>query len=59
MSLCAIGMAREKKNKRKEVAKKKLKSGEKSSKVLVVEVRAQNNELGPKSCLNLPYLFKS
>ena len=56
--LCAIGTARRRK-KRKKSCETKEKKSEKSSKVLCVEVRAQNNELGPKSCLNLPDVSKS
>ena len=51
--MCAIGTGRKKK------LKKELKKCEKSTKVLFVEERVQNNEFGPKNCLNLPLVFLS
>ena len=63
--LCAIGTAKKRKEKKNFVEKEKLKKKiweewkkswkveKKSSKVLFVEVRVQNNEFGPKE------LFKS
>ena len=54
--MCAIGTGKKKKKKWK---KKELKKCEKSTKVLFVEERVQNNEFGPKNCLNLPLVFLS
>ena len=47
------------KRKKKWKKKKELKKCEKSTKVLFVEERVQNNKFGPKNCLNLPLVFLS
>ena len=52
----------EKEEKRRKVVKKKEKVPNKweiSSQVLVVEGRVQKFEFDPKSCLNLPFVFKN